>query len=274
MTYPLNPVGQPDLASSVHAVIPDAASIRIGRVTRYIDGYITVAISGSDTLVDAAYLTSYEPVLGDLVVALKQGNQWVVLGSQAAIPPDNLVANPSFEVDPDGTTPPTDWSIYHGTAGEGATTNATVTVETQFGSLMIDGRKILQVLLGIAGVSITYVSSAPIAVTPGELVTASSYWSSLIINGGAQPADAELLLTWYGNETDTYPTTVAANTSIAKLSTPQGDSARWYLLRPVFGSRGTEVPAGATHMRVTLRTVLRDGDSLVWWDRITAQRMS
>ena len=262
-----------DMASRFAAGIPDAAVMRIGRVTRYDAASITVAIADSDALVDAAYLPSYEPILGELAVVLKQGSQWVVLGGLAGMPPDNVIENPSFEADPDGTSPPTGWNVHH-VGGPSATATATVQVQTQFGSMVVDGRQVLEVGLGVVGVAITYVSSSPIPVEPGQAWAAAAYWASFVANGGAQPSDVELLLTWYANSSDTYPTTAAADTSIAILGTPQGDSARWILLRPVFGIHGATVPAGASFMRVSLRTVLRDGDSYIWWDRIVARRLS
>jgi hypothetical protein len=59
----------------------DSTGIRIGVVTSFTAGSITVAISGTDTLVNATYLASYFPSQGDLVAVLKYGASWLVLGT-------------------------------------------------------------------------------------------------------------------------------------------------------------------------------------------------
>jgi hypothetical protein len=70
----------------VNETAENAAVLRVGRVTGYTGGVITVAISGSDVLANAAYLTRYNPTVGDLVVVLRSGASWVVLDSFATTP--------------------------------------------------------------------------------------------------------------------------------------------------------------------------------------------
>jgi hypothetical protein len=84
---------------------------RIGRVVDVVEATnITVAISGSPTLVTASYLfPAYEPLIGDLVYVTKQDAQWFVHGTMSG-PLNTLIPNPSFEL---GTVAalPTDWTI-------------------------------------------------------------------------------------------------------------------------------------------------------------------
>lgn len=79
MTHPLSRMTIP---AKIHeaASTADMTGIRIGKVTAYTAGSITVAISGTDTLVNATYLSSYFPTIGDNVAVLRYDATWIVLG--------------------------------------------------------------------------------------------------------------------------------------------------------------------------------------------------
>src|SRR5690242_12621886 len=84
MTHPgTAPHGIPTLAAQVAQAANDATNInvRIGTVTAYTAGSITVSISGSNTLLQAVYLSNYYPSLGDIVAVLKFSAAWLVMGA-------------------------------------------------------------------------------------------------------------------------------------------------------------------------------------------------
>lgn len=106
---------------------------RIGRVTSVSEATnVTVAISGSDTLVNASYLfPQYQPLIGDLVYVVKQDAQWMVLGTMSG-PLNTLILNPSFELGTVGALP-TNWTFT-----PVLTTAGVMTFQKQF-SLGIEG---------------------------------------------------------------------------------------------------------------------------------------
>jgi hypothetical protein len=267
-----------DMASRFTAGIPDPAILRIGKVARLDATFITVAISDSEALVNAAYLIgSYWPILGDTVAVVKQGNQWLVLGALSPNPEDNPVKNYSFEESGTGSMA-SDWTLYHD-PGSSATT--TVSVEFAPGG-GIDGRQALRVELpaAVAGTitgSTDYISSAPIAVVPGQRWSASAWIMGYSPAAGpAVYGDASVLLTWYATPADTYPSYLSLdNVGIASIpNTPP-----WIPLRTLDFTGGVEVPAGATAMRVTLNStmvhenVATDYEFDLFWDRVIAYQL-
>jgi hypothetical protein len=110
----IDPVAVPSLANAIAQVTEGGGSdteMRIGKVVSYDSGSITVSISGSGVLINAAYaFGQYQPALGDNVVLMRMGNQWIALCSQSGNPSDNEVLNYSFE---DGLTGvvPDQWTL-------------------------------------------------------------------------------------------------------------------------------------------------------------------
>lgn len=78
----MQPLSRLTLPAGMNNALDASADIgiRVGKVTNYDTGSITVQISGTDVLVNAAYLSSYFPNIGDLVAVLKYGASWLVLG--------------------------------------------------------------------------------------------------------------------------------------------------------------------------------------------------
>jgi hypothetical protein len=280
VTYPLGPAAVPDLAGAVTASTPDPAIVRVGQVTAYASGTITVNISDSNVLVDATYLFSaYQPVLGDIVAVLKQGNQWLVLGTHSANPDDNVISNYSFENDDVGATP-SDWEHYHDPA---STDTTTVSVGTQ--NTPIDGPKVLQLELdntvaGALSTSIDYHSSAAFPVEPGQFWSAHAWLLGFSFSSGPWVrGGGTVFFSFYDSAGATYPNTIAADAGLAEVNVPV--SPPWLLVRSESGSgRGVEIPVGATHARVTLRTVMTHEDTTsnysftAYWDRVVARRLS
>jgi hypothetical protein len=280
VTYPLGPIAVPDLAGMVQATTPDGAVMRIGRVTAYAAGKITVNISDSDVLVDAAYLFSaYQPVLGDNVAVVKQGNQWLALGTPSANPDDNVVRNYSFENDDVGSTP-SDWDHYNDPA---STDTTLITVGST--TTPIDGPKVLQLELdntvaGALSTSIDYHSSVAFPVIPGQFWSAHAWLLGFSFSSGPWVrGGGTVFFSFYDNPGNTYPNTVAPDAGLAEVNVPV--SPPWLLVRSESGSgRGVEIPAGATHARVTLRTVMTHESTTsnysftAYWDRVVARQLS
>jgi hypothetical protein len=268
-----------DTATAFAAGIPDPAILRIGKVSRYNAGSITVAISDSDALVDASYLIgAYDPVLGDIVAVIKQGNQWVVQGVLSANPDDNPVKNHSFEDGATGSMAP-NWTLYHDPASTDTTVVATRVAP---GSGEIDGPKTLQLELDsiAAGSSFStdYISSDPIPVTPGERWSASAWVTGFSESGPPWVRGfASVELIWYATPADTYPSFISRD-GAGLVITPT--TLPWILVRTQGSTGGFEAPAGATALRVTLGTTLTHEATTnnfyyyVFWDRVIASKLS
>jgi hypothetical protein len=269
-----------DMASRFAAGIPDPAILRVGRVTQYSAGSITVAISDSEALIDAAYLIGqYQPALGDIVCVVKQGNQWLVLGGLSANPDDNPVLNHSFEDGAVGSMAP-NWTLYHDPASTDTTVVATRVAP---GSGEIDGAKTLQLELDSIAVgssfSTDYISSDPIPVVAGERWSASAWVTGFSESGPPWVRGfATVELIWYASPADTYPSYISRD-GAGLVITPT--TLPWILVRTQGGSTGGfEAPAGATALRVTLGTTLTHEATTnnfyyyVFWDRVIATKLS
>lgn len=278
MTYPLGPIAAPDLAGMVQTTTPDAAILRIGRVTSYAAGTITVNISDSDVLVDATYIFgAYQPVLGDNVAVLKQGNQWLALGIPSANPDDNPIQNYSFE-DGEYEVMAPSWTLYHDPAS-----TDTASLDVASAEPPIDGPKCLRIGIGLPPGPLTasedFVSSEPFPVTPGDFWSAQAWIMGDSASGPPWVrGSAACFFAWYNNPGNTYPNTAAADSGFAPINVPM--TAPWVLVRSESGSaKGVEVPAGVTHARVTLWTVLTHEDTTadysmaVYWDRVIARKL-
>lgn len=256
------------LPRQVAQVADDAAVMRVGRVVRYSSASITVAVNGSDVLVQAPYLPSYVPVLGDNVIIVRTGATWVVLGTLSGNPADNQVFNYSFELDNPGTSPATGWDTYQQLGA------ASLDVATISNGLEIDGQQAYRVHATALATSITYISSRPIAVVPGQVWAGAAFASVISLSGVLSSLNGAL--TFYANINDTYPTTSAPSAQFGSL-TLKGASPTWYPLRTGGSTGGIVIPDAAAYMRVTLLTQCQPdaaGDVTVYWDRVIARRIS
>lgn len=80
----MQPLSDPSIPDQIGSatVAADQTGVRIGTVTSFDQfGSITVAISGSNVLTQATYLSSYVPSAGDQVAIIKYGASWLVLGT-------------------------------------------------------------------------------------------------------------------------------------------------------------------------------------------------
>jgi hypothetical protein len=180
------PEAVPQLSDAVVDTTVDSTVTRIGVVSAVVEtDNITVAISGSSVLIQAAYLfPQYQPLLGDRVVVQRQGAAWFVLGTLSG-PINTLLLNPSFEEGVLGATPP-NWSISVVSSGAGTPTLTKVLGGEVAGSHSADfGTDSVA-----TGGSEANVFSDPVACAPGSRWTAALFVSTLT---NPAPADFSIL---------------------------------------------------------------------------------
>ncbi|UWP85869.1 hypothetical protein [Dactylosporangium fulvum] len=243
---------------------PEPARLRTGRVTKLLGASQVVVDIGRSELVDMPCLTQYEPILGDIVQIIQQGSVQVVLGRTSPIAGDNVLTNPSFELDSPGS-PPSYWTPVI----SGASSNVKVDLASGWGS--ITGTKWLEINQQGAGESVVYVVSEAIPVLPGELWTAAGWVvnSPLTLDGGF----SEIYLSWYKDPTSMYPSTAVGDTVMQGVVFPPGGTCSWFLLRQLIGE-GAVVPDGVAYMRVVLVSYLADDlGASAYWDGIVCRKL-
>ena len=190
VTSPITPTvneGGLEVAEAVASVPESSVIARIGQVVEVIESdSITVAISGSPTLVRASYLfPQYQPLLGDFVYVTKQDAQWAVIGTLSG-PINSVAVNPTFESGAVGIIPD-GWSItvISSTAGTPTFTqvaSGSTTISGSFeGDFGVDSA-------GVAGTSSADIFSTAVDADEGQRWTAG-YWivQSFIDNTIASP---------------------------------------------------------------------------------------
>lgn len=205
----------------------------------YSETAITVRFAGG-VVGDFPYLRSYLPILGEQVLLAANGSAWTVIDGLAGMPPENPVVNPGFEA---SGSVATGWSK---TDLAGATTLGVAFADPPAEG--VNAGEVSSVALNVD----TVLQSNAIQVQSGD------HWSAdclCRVGAGGNPGSVImiLMLTWYANATNLYPTTAAADSiiSIQELPTPQNV---WSLMRMFPGSNGGfVVPAAASHMRVAIR---------------------
>lgn len=252
-----------DLAATIADASDSGAVLRSGVLTAIVGTSVTVDIGGGQ-LVDMPYLGTYLPVLADQVSILQQGSVSLVLGAPAAMPTDNAITNPSFELDPPGSTSITGWTAYQDPASIGSA-SAKVDLATGWGPK--DGTQWLEINHGSAGDSYLYVLSDPIAVNAGERWSAVGHAVSTFESGADEPL-LSLYLAFFADEAAVYPGGLVSQERLQLISGPTGPW--WIPVRAVAGA-GTVVPDGCVTMRVLLRNDTFGG--AVFWDKIIARRL-
>jgi hypothetical protein len=253
------------LAEVIAQAASTGASLRTGKLIGIGDSSLTVDIGGGQA-VAMPYVDTYTPILGDRVQILQQGMVCLVFGAAGGLPDDNAVVNPSFELDPAGTSPPQGWTRYFSPAG---TSDSTVKTDVASGWGAKDSVRWLEVNHGAtAGYAGIYVTSTPIAVQPGQQWSASAYAISTITTGADQPK-LHLSLAFTATTAGTYPASVLQETPLQMIVGPTGP--QWIPLRAVTGS-GTTVPGGCGGMMVVLLTETWGGSA--YWDKVVARQLA
>lgn len=253
-----------DLATTIDAA-PEPARLRTGKITELLGAQQVVVDVGGGELVNMPCL-AVDPILGDNVQIIQQGPVQVVLGRTAPLSGDNILANPSFELDNPGAAP-SSWTKVLG--GGSPAVNVKTDYASGWGS--ITGERWLELNQQAAGDANVFVVSEAIPVQPGELWTAAAWAinSPLTVDGGF----TELLLTWYTTAAAVYPSTSATDHTIQGITFPPGGATTWFVLRELTG-RGVEVPAGVSCMRVVLSTYLsNDLGANAYWDAVVCRKL-
>lgn len=282
------PISTPQLPRAVVESYVPETNVRVGVVITFTGGYVTVRISGSDVLVRANLLNSYQPTLGDYVTILRQGGSWLVLGASTAMPQDNVVFNPSFELDglSTGIGAPTGWVHLH-TGGMTSVISNTYSFNC---GVAPDGQFALEVQVntassvGIDNATDTF-SSTPVHVSADQVWGLNAY--VIATNGDNLPPDglivqSQVILYGYANETDVYPT---GATFLAASSGQETSGCPWKRKQVIRVSGddivGATIPSGVTFLRATLQTAVIyddnapvEGGFSVLWDRVVMQRLA
>lgn len=230
--------------------------LRTGTVVTIDPFYATVLVG--ETTIRAAYVRQSEPKVDDVVGVVRQGASWLVVGT-SSVSGGNSVLNPSFEQSGNGGVPP-QWTLYN-------STDVTISTDVE-DPKAVEGSRILEVAPANALTAISFTYSNPIAVAQSQVWELSAYtWATYAPGASGQISDPGLFAFWFSNATNLYPTTSAADSTVAAITNlAQSDTPS--LLR------GTvTVPAAAVFMRVALRSVLTPFSALQF-DWVTARRLS
>jgi hypothetical protein len=274
----IEPVAVPTLPRAISEAVaqqPDT-EMRIGRVVSYNAAEITVSVSGSAILQNAAYLFGqYQPALGDNVVLMRMGNQWIAVGAQSGNPTDNQVQNFSFETLP-LSTPPVNWTLYHDPVSSEPSDVDAATVPVGW---ELDGSSAVRFTQDntAPGSTVDYLSSEPIEVIEGQRWTASAWVvGESQSSGPCVRAQATLLLSWHANATDSYPTFISTST-IAFTNVTFG--LPWVYLRAGGSSTGEVAPPAARYVRAVLFNNMQHNSCVidlaysVYWDRVITRQI-
>lgn len=231
-----------NMAQALQATDIRPAILRTGTVSSVSATTLEVIIGG--TTITAAYLDSYTPVAGDLVVAGNQDASWVVFGKQAGVGP-NLVENPGFEDGGESPGTPADWFLFN--------ESGTASLQTISTGDAPEGELVLQINPD-ASARTTVVYSSPFGLEPGQQFALSAFAGGV----GAATGDVTLHLFTFSNNTDLLPTTVDDVTAATVNDIPEPT--------PYTSVSGTAtVPAGAALFgRLGLRSVLVSGVGMLY----------
>lgn len=260
----IQPSAVPNLPQALADSRTSPAVVRKGTVAGYYATRLAVYIGGATTTTDAAFVSSYKPVLGDSVSVAYQDGTWTVLGTYGGPMAGNTaVANHSFEDGAVGAAPP-NWQVVS-TSGSPTLTTALWPRDD-----FIDGPQVGQLSVAATSSVTTNVVSAAIPVVAGTKWACAAYVATTNTYGASSTAcTVRLLPSWYPGPT--ISGLLSQDTS--------GDygvfrGMPWTLLRAQ-SNAGFTVPAGASYLRVQLGFVWNAtaGDT-IYIDRIIARRLS
>lgn len=279
-----DPASNAGAAQQIAAIAQNAddTSVRQGRVISFDGSSITVAISGSPTLVNATYLMSYQPALGDLVNVIRSGASWLVLGCAIGMPVNNALANGSFEVNGSGNLSPWTFVVIQNTAGNPTGTTQDMTGFVPNGQL-VAGRFAAFCSINTNGVgsdSEGVFRSEPVPVAPGEtwvgmasrhIEMNAAFWR---VSGGnaIQPAvQAFVSVSFYTNAAQAEPGAAQfiSNPQLPPIGTEPG----WNTIQ----TPAAVVPAGCTVARLVLDFAVSDfivNTYACYWDRAILRKIT
>lgn len=247
-------------------------------VTNVYGGNIVVNIANAPVLKNPGRLDTYQPALGDLVVLMRQDDNWTIIGAYINSVSDNLVVNGNFS---DG--------FNVGGQGGGGLTNWGQVIISQAAShtLVQDARDADLTLAGEAltsrylmaqqltttasGTTQTYAISDFVVVIPGQVYTASSFVRGTFDSG--MTVSVYMGINWY-----TIGGTLDSLDSSNRVFLPISSWRKISVPGP-FGA-GATVPNTAAYARVMLRTDFRTDatdavsrQALTMWNRAVLKRL-
>lgn len=261
----VTPAGMPNLPQAILDTQNEPAAVRMGVVASlgFREQSLMVRIGDAIQATPAVWLTSYEPLLGDVVAVSRQGAAWVVLGSlgSAVNEADNGVANYTFDLGDTGSLPP-QWQLV---TAAGSPTLLTTAYDR---ADRVGGDRVARLLSPGAATVTTEVVSGTIPVVTSQYWAAGGWVRTLTDFSVATVASVQLYIAWYsGNALGDFLSQDSSGTYAVYRGMP------WTFLR-VQGTEGIVAPDDATHMRVkfAFSWAAAAGDA-IYIDRVIARRI-
>lgn len=258
----------PQLSATIRASQFEGAVMRIGRVIAHGPDQLSVEISDSNALVNAACLfNQYQPALGDTVAILGQGASWLVLGSfSGPLGEDNALQNSSFEDGADNVLPP-GWTLSITTGTPTFLTLDLIAISQEF---LLDGPKVGALRAATTGAVVCDVLSAPISVSPGETWGASAYFRPSSAFAVSSSALIQMYISLYDG------TTFVSEQGGGDWAPTRGRP--WSLIRAGAGpSSGVIIPdSGVTNIRIKFHVVWGTAavNDSIYFDHVAARRIA
>lgn len=261
----ITPAGMPTLPQAILDAQTEPAAIRMGTVASLdaMGRWLLVRIADSVTATPAVWLTSYEPLVGDVVAVSRQGAAWVVLGSLASAIDEasNAVANYTFDQGDAGAIPPR-WQLVT-SAG-----SPTLLTSDYNRADRVGGTRVARLLSPGAATVTTEVVSDTAPVMTSQYWAAGGWVRTLTDFNVATVCSVQLYIAWYsGQSLSDFLSQNSSGTYAVYRGMP------WTFLR-VQGTQGIVAPVNATHMRVkfAFSWEAAAGDA-IYIDRVIARRV-
>lgn len=249
-------------------------------VTRFYGGDIVVNIANAPVIKNPGRLDTYQPALGDLVVLMRQGDNWTIIGAYINSVSDNLVTNGNFSdgfnVSGQGGGALTNW----GQNTLSLAANHTITQDARDADFNTIGEPLTSRYIMVhyvsttaAGTSSVQAYSDPISVLPGQVYTASSFMRGVIDSG--MTVYGQMGIGWYaGSGYATYD----AHEDSSAIYLPVNTWRKLGIAGPL--GAGAVVPSGMNYARVILYTNFRTDAAdavsrraFTMWNRAVLKRL-
>lgn len=257
------PSSVPSLPQAISDAMPQAAEIRKAIVASHAPGRLTVRIANSAVPTEAAFLSSYKPILGDAVAVAYQAGTWTVLGTYGgSVEANTAVPNHSFELSAPGTTP-TGWTLV--TSVGSPTFQAFAWPRDDW----LGGLQVGRLNTASAGTVNCDIVSPPIPVEQSQQWACAAHFGTDSSFAVTSTCTIRLLPTWRIDTSLGVP--IRQDTS-GFHSVVRGQP--WTLIRAQ-GTEGLTAPTGATWLRLQFAVAwtAAAGDSL-YIDRVIARRLT
>lgn len=255
----IQPSALPDLPRAIIENTPQSVSVRYGQVVANRHDAVYVNIGGA--VQPVACLTSYEPMIGDVVAVVRQSATWLILGTLGSpAGRTSAVPNYSFEDGAVGSAPP-NWQLVTTTG------SPTLLTDAWTRSDFIDGPNVGKLRSTTTATVTCDVVSDLIRVDPNEQWAVSAH----LATDSNFRADTACLVSvsaaWYSSSS--LGSLVSQNSS--------GDYAvtrgmKWRQIRSM-GTDGWQSPDTAIWLRVKLSFLwIATANDSIYIDRVLARR--